>query len=77
LITAQCKAERYALQRVAGPYTEDGFSAIWQRLMAKHVKVGGIRFSFHDLRSGSADVNLAQQNLQHALSLYPAAPSAK
>ena len=37
------------------PYSAVGFSAIWQRLMAKHVKAGGQRFSFHDLRSVSAD----------------------
>jgi integrase len=37
------------------PYSTAGFSAIWQRVMAKHVKAGGVRFSFHDLRSVSAD----------------------
>jgi integrase len=46
----------YLIRKPNGrPYTEDGFSAIWQRLMAKHVKAGGVRFSFHDLRSVSAD----------------------
>ena len=39
----------------AKPYTAEGFSAIWQRAMTKHVKAGGQRFSFHDLRSVSAD----------------------
>ena len=28
-------------KRNGRPYTEDGFSAIWQRLMGKHVKAGG------------------------------------
>ena len=37
------------------PYTSAGFSAIWQRLMSKHVAAGGECFSFHDLRSVSAD----------------------
>jgi integrase len=36
-------------------YTEDGFSAIWQRLQQKYAKAGGPRFTFHDLRSVSAD----------------------
>jgi integrase len=36
-------------------YTEDGFSAIWRRVMDKHVAAGGVRFTFHDLRSVSAD----------------------
>jgi integrase len=36
-------------------YTEDGFSAIWQRLQQKYAKAGGRRFTFHDLRSVSAD----------------------
>jgi integrase len=36
-------------------YTEDGFSAIWQRLQRKYAKAGGRRFTFHDLRSVSAD----------------------
>jgi len=37
------------------PYTATGFSANWQRLMKKHVAAGGQRFTFHDLRSVSAD----------------------
>lgn len=52
------------------PYTAEGFSAIWQRAMAKHVKAGGQRFSFHDLRSVSADgaatAEEAQARLGHA-----------
>lgn len=54
-LSPQIPAE-YLVRKPSGqPYTPDGFSAIWQRLMAKHVKAGGARFSFHDLRSVSAD----------------------
>jgi len=52
------------------PYSAEGFSAIWQRAMGKHVKAGGQRFSFHDLRSVSADgaatAEEAQARLGHA-----------
>jgi integrase len=51
----QIPGEYLIRKRNGRPYSEDGFSAIWQRLMAKHVKAGGVRFSFHDLRSVSAD----------------------
>jgi integrase len=54
-LSPQIPADYLIRKRDGRPYTEDGFSAIWQRLMAKHVKAGGIRFSFHDLRSVSAD----------------------
>jgi integrase len=46
----------YLIRKQDGkPYTGVGFSAIWHRLMKKHVKAGGERFSFRDLRSVSAD----------------------
>ena len=46
----------YLLRTRSGqPYTATGFSANWQRLMKKHVAAGGQRFTFHDLRSVSAD----------------------
>lgn len=52
------------------PYSVAGFSAIWQRLMAKHVAAGGERFTFHDLRrksaSDSESVKEAQERLAHA-----------
>ncbi len=54
-LSPQIPADYLIRKRDGRPYTEDGFSAIWQRLMAKHVKAGGTRFSFHDLRSVSAD----------------------
>jgi len=51
-------------------YSARGFSTIWQRLMAKHVKAGGQRFSFHDLRSVSAEgagtAEEARDRLGHA-----------
>ena len=52
------------------PYSVAGFSAIWQRLMTKHVKAGGDRFTFHDLRRKSANdsktLKEAQERLGHA-----------
>lgn len=52
------------------PYSVDGFSSNWQRLMRKHVAGGGEHFTFHDLRSVSADgadtVEEAQRRLGHA-----------
>lgn len=50
-------------------YTGDGFSANWQRLMAKHVEAGGERFRFHDLRSVAAEAGTleeARARLGHA-----------
>lgn len=51
----QLPGEYLLRKRNGRPYTEDGFSAIWQRLMVKYAEAGGVRFSFHDLRSVSAD----------------------
>lgn len=52
------------------PYSVAGFSAIWQRLMAKHIAAGGQRFTFHDIRrksaSDSMSVKEAQERLGHA-----------
>lgn len=61
----------YLLRTRAGtPYTAAGFSANWQRLMARHVKAGGQHFTFHDLRSVSADgaetLEEARDRLGHA-----------
>jgi integrase len=36
-------------------YSTSGFYQIWRRVMLKHVKAGGVPFTFHDLRSVSAD----------------------
>jgi integrase len=60
----------YIIRKANGkPYTASGFSSNWQRLMAKHVKAGGERFTFRDLRSvsanGSDDVEEAQKRLGH------------
>jgi integrase len=35
-------------------YTKSGFNAIWQRLMRRYVKQGGIRFKFRDIRAKAA-----------------------
>ncbi len=44
-MSPQIPAE-YLLRKHNGrPYTEDGFSAIWQRLMVKYAEAGGVRFS--------------------------------
>lgn len=42
-------------------YTASGFSANWQRLMRKHVDAGGMRFTFHDLRSVSVNDTTAEE----------------
>jgi integrase len=69
-LTPQIPAEYLIRTQHGKPYTARGFSAIWQRLMTKHVKAGGQRFSFHDLRSVSADgaqtVEEARARLGHA-----------
>jgi integrase len=69
-LTPQIPAEYLIRTQHGKPYTARGFSAIWQRLMTKHVKAGGTRFSFHDLRAVSADgaetVEEARDRLGHA-----------
>jgi integrase len=69
-LARQIPGEYLIRKRNGRPYTGCGFSAIWQRLMARHVKGGGQRFSFHDLRSVSADgaatAEEAQARLGHA-----------
>jgi integrase len=71
-VTPQIPGDYLVRTRRGKPYSARGFSAIWQRLMAKHVKAGGQRFSFHDLRSVSADgastVEEAQARLGHTSS---------
>ncbi len=55
--------------RQGGQYTSDGFRAIWQRAMARHVAAEGVHFTEHDLRakvaSDSASVQDAQARLGH------------
>ena len=69
-LAPQIPAEYLIRTQHGKPYTARGFSAIWQRLMTKHVKAGGTRFSFHDLRAVSADgaetVEEARARLGHA-----------
>lgn len=60
----------YVLRRSNGrPFTATGFSSNWQRLMRKHAKAGGQRFTFHDLRAVSVNdtgVEEARDRLGHA-----------
>lgn len=61
----------YLVRKANGkPFTASGFSSNWQRLMRKHVKAGGEHFTYHDLRSVSADGadtdEEAQARLGHA-----------
>jgi integrase len=58
----------YLIRKASGrPYSASGFSSNWQRLMAKHVAAGGERFTFHDLRSVSADGADTDQEAQARL----------
>jgi integrase len=69
-LAPQIPAEYLIRTQHGKPYTARGYSAIWQRLMTKHVNAGGTRFSFHDLRAVSADgaatVEEARDRLGHA-----------
>lgn len=37
--------------RTGGPYSDAGFKAIWNRIMADYVEAGGEHFTAHDLRA--------------------------
>jgi integrase len=54
-LTPQVPGEYLIRKRNGRPYSPGGFASIWKRLMYKVVKAGGQRFTFHDLRSVSAD----------------------
>ena len=58
----------HAETRVA-QHRADGFRAIWQRAMRKHVESGWERFTEHDLRakvaSDSESLDLAQARMGH------------
>lgn len=68
----QIPREFIVRKRNGRAYTPDGFSTNWKRLMAKHVAAGGQHFTFHDLRSVSADgaatLEEARDRLGHASS---------
>lgn len=51
----QIPGEYLIRTRRGKPYSSSGFYQIWRRVMLKHVKAGGVPFTFHDLRSVSAD----------------------
>lgn len=61
--------EHVLRRRDGQPYSENGFRAIWQRVMRKYAKAGGPRFTFHDLRaksgSDSETIQAAYERLGH------------
>lgn len=71
-MTPQIPCEYILRGRLGRPYTKSGFTAIWQRLMRKHVDAGGMHFTFHDIRSVSATdaatLEEARDRLGHASS---------
>lgn len=48
------RSEYVLTRRYGGRYTGEGFRAMWQRNMRKHVRGGGERYTFHDLRALAA-----------------------
>lgn len=72
----RCKARARAMQVTTidphlivgrgGRYTSGGFSTEWQALMRKCVAAGIERFTFHDIRSLSADRHKTGEHLGHA-----------
>ena len=54
-MSPQIPGEYLIRTRRGRPYSTSGFYQIWRRVMIKHVKAGGVPFTFHDLRSVSAD----------------------
>lgn len=47
--------ETYVLtRRCGGRFTSEGFRAMWQKVMQKYVRSGGIRHTYHDLRALAA-----------------------
>jgi integrase len=36
---------------IGGRYTSEGFRALWQRTINRYCKLGGTRFTFHDIRA--------------------------
>lgn len=51
-------------------YTASGFAALWQALMRRYAKAGGVKFQFKDIRaknaSDSASLAEASERLQHS-----------
>lgn len=70
-MSPQVPGEYLIRTRTGKRYGSKGFQSIWKRAMAKHVKAGGQHFTFHDLRSVSADegtLEEARDRLGHASS---------
>lgn len=70
MMAPQIPGEYLIRTRNGKRYSSKGFQSIWKRAMAKHVKAGGQHFTFHDLRSVSADgaatAEEARDRLGHA-----------
>lgn len=68
-LTPQLPREYVLRRRDGQPYAENGFRAIWQRVMRKYAKQGHERFTFHDLRGKSASdsptIQAAYERLGH------------
>lgn len=58
-----------------GHYTNDGFRAIWQRMMRKWARAGNDRFTFHDIRATAerlfAERQARKAELTSAVADYP------
>lgn len=63
------RGEYVITRSCGGRYTSEGFRARWQETMNKYVRLGGQRFTFHDLRAKSASdsetIDAAYQRLGH------------
>jgi len=65
-----CEGGEYVItRRCGGRYTSEGFRALWQRTINQWVKLGNLRFNFHDIRAKSASdsesIDAAYQRLGH------------
>lgn len=56
--------------RAGDPYTDSGFDTLWQKLMQRVTKAGGIRFNLHLIRHKNAtdegDLKTASRRMGHA-----------
>lgn len=63
----QLPAEYLIRTRAGKRYSSKGFQSIWKRAMAKYEAARGVHFTFHDLRSVSADGAETDQEAQARL----------
>lgn len=45
------RGEYVITRKVGGRFTSEGFRAQWQRTINKYCRLGGVRFTFHDIRA--------------------------